>query len=113
MCNVIRFCRCEVLVRLARKGDDHLIELFSVPSGCESAPLGCLLEIPDNDHPLCTLVFKTEEQAERIFNAMHGDSVVEALTMKQAYARGFSLEKMRGWNACVEALAAVKEKDRG
>jgi len=39
-------------------------------------------------------------------NAQEG--VVEALTMEQAYARGFSLEKMRGWNACVDALAAVK-----
>jgi len=40
-------------------------------------------------------------------NAQAG--VVEALTMEQAYERGFSLEKMRGWNACV---AAVKGMDR-
>lgn len=68
---VIRFGRREVVVRCARKGDDHVIELFGVPSGCEGAPLGCLIEIPDKHQPLCTLVFKTEAQAMRVFDALH------------------------------------------
>lgn len=40
-------------------------------------------------------------------------AVAAPMTMGEAYIRGFSLEKMRGWNACVAALAERKGASDG
>ena len=94
---VVRFGRREVVVRCNSNGDDHVIELFAVPAGCEGAPIGCVISIPNHQRPLVTMTFPTQGHANRVWSAMHPvdqqvtDAMVErAVDTWEQYWGGFT-----------------------